>query len=117
MAVEGVEQIKTYFRRYLGQLFYSLLAPITLFVVLAPICMKAALVLLLCVPLIPVSIVAVQKITKRLLYKYWGVYSKLGDSFLENLQGLTTLKIYDPSALGSRLPPRTRFRHYHPIIS
>lgn len=95
MAVEGVEQIETYFGRYLGQLFYSLLAPITLFVVLAPICMKAALVLLLCVPLIPVSIVAVQKIAKRLLDKYWGVYSKLGDSFLENLQGLTTLKIYE----------------------
>lgn len=94
MSVEGVEQLEIYFGRYLSQLVYSLLAPITLFVVLCRVDMKSSLILLLCVPLIPLSIVAVQKIAGRLLKKYWGVYTGLGDSFLENLQGLTTLKIY-----------------------
>ena len=94
MAAEGVEQLETYFGKYLSQLFYSLLAPVTLFAVLSFISWKASLVLLVCVPLIPVSIVAVQKVAGRLLAKYWGIYTKLGDSFLENLQGLTTLKIY-----------------------
>ena len=91
---EGVEQLETYFGRYLPQLFYSLLAPVTLFVVLSFVSFKASLVLLLCVPLIPVSIMLVQKIAKKLLSKYWSIYTGLGDSFLENLQGLTTLKIY-----------------------
>lgn len=91
---EGVEQLETYFGRYLPQLFYSLLAPVTLFAVLSFVSFKASLVLLLCVPLIPVSIVMVQKIAKKLLNKYWSIYTGLGDSFLENLQGLTTLKIY-----------------------
>lgn len=94
LSVEGVEQLETYFGRYLPQFFYSLLAPITLFAVLSFISWKASLVLLVCVPLIPLSIVAVQKFAKRLLKKYWGSYTELGDSFLENLQGLTTLKIY-----------------------
>lgn len=94
MAAEGVEQLETYFGKYLSQLFYSLLAPVTLFLVLSFVSWKASLVLLICVPLIPISIVAVQKFAKRLLNKYWGIYMELGDSFLENLQGLTTLKIY-----------------------
>lgn len=94
MAAEGVEQLETYFGRYLSQLFYSLLAPVTLFCILAFIDLKASVVLLICVPLIPISIVAVQKFAKKLLHKYWGIYTELGDSFLENLQGLTTLKIY-----------------------
>ena len=94
MAAKGVEQLETYFGKYLSQLFYSLLAPVTLFAVLSFISWKASLVLLVCVPLIPVSIVAVQKVAGRLLAKYWGIYTELGDSFLENLQGLTTLKIY-----------------------
>lgn len=94
MAAEGVEQLETYFGKYLSQLFYSLLAPVTLFLVLSFVSWKTSLVLLICVPLIPVSIVAVQKFAKRLLNKYWGIYTELGDSFLENLQGLTTLKIY-----------------------
>ena len=94
MAAEGVEQLETYFGRYLSQLFYSLLAPLTLFVILSFVNLKASVVLLVCVPLIPVSIVAVQKLAKKLLNKYWGIYTELGDSFLENLQGLTTLKIY-----------------------
>ena len=94
MAAEGVEQLETYFGKYLSQLFYSLLAPVTLFVILSFVNWQASLVLLICVPLIPVSIIAVQKIAKKLLNKYWGIYTELGDSFLENLQGLTTLKIY-----------------------
>lgn len=94
LASEGVEQIDTYFARYLPQLFYSLLAPVTLFCILAPVHLRSALVLLVCVPLIPLSIVAVQKFAKKLLARYWGEYTTLGDSFLENIQGLTTLKIY-----------------------
>ena len=94
MAAEGVEQLETYFGKYLSQLFYSLLAPVTLFVILSFVNWQASLVLFVCVPLIPISIVAVQKIAKKLLNKYWGIYTELGDSFLENLQGLTTLKIY-----------------------
>lgn len=94
LAGEGVEQLETYFGAYLPQFFYAMLAPVTLFVVLAPVSVKAAVILMICVPLIPVSIVAVQKFAKKLLGKYWGRYAALGDSFLENLQGLTTLKIY-----------------------
>ena len=94
MNSEGVEQLEIYFGKYLPQLFYSLLAPLTLFLVLSRVSLKASVVLLICVPLIPLSIVVVQKIAKRLLDKYWSVYTELGDSFLENLQGLTTLKIY-----------------------
>lgn len=91
---EGVEQLETYFGKYLPQLFYSLLAPLTLFLILSRVSVKASVILLVCVPLIPVSIVVVQKIAKKLLNKYWSIYTGLGDSFLENLQGLTTLKIY-----------------------
>ncbi len=94
LASEGVEQIDTYFAKYLPQLFYSLLAPVTLFVLLVGVHARAAIILLCCVPLIPMSIVAVQKFAKKLLNKYWGEYTTLGDSFLENIQGLTTLKIY-----------------------
>lgn len=94
VAVEGVEQLEVYFGKYLPQLFYSLLAPLTLFFFLSFISLKASLILLLCVPLIPLTIMAVQKAAKKLLNKYWGIYTGLGDSFLENLQGLTTLKIY-----------------------
>ncbi len=94
MSGEGVEQLEIYFGKYLPQLIYSLAAPVTLFVVLSRISVKASLVLLVCVPLIPVSIVVIQKFAKKLLKKYWGIYTGLGDSFLENIQGLTTLKIY-----------------------
>lgn len=95
IAVDGVEQLEVYFGRFLPQLFYGLLGPLTLFVVMASISLKAALVLLVCIPLIPISIAAVMKFAKKLLSKYWGIYTNLGDSFLENLQGLTTLKIFD----------------------
>lgn len=94
VTTEGVEQLETYFGKYLPQLFYSLIAPLTLFVILGRINLKASGILLICVPLIPISIVAVQKFAKKLLNRYWSIYTGLGDSFLENLQGLTTLKIY-----------------------
>ena len=94
VAVEGVDQLETYFGSYLPQFFYAMLAPLTLFGVLSFVNFPAALVLFLCVPLIPAAIVAVQRWAKKLLSKYWGQYTALGDTFLENLQGLTTLKIY-----------------------
>ena len=94
VSTEGVEQLETYFGKYLPQLFYSLIAPLTLFAILCRVSIKTSVVLLICVPLIPISIVVVQKIAKKLLNKYWSIYTGLGDSFLENLQGLTTLKIY-----------------------
>ncbi len=94
ISTEGVDQLEIYFGKYVPQFFYSLLAPITLFFFVGTMSMKVAVTLLLCVPLIPISIVAVQKFAKKLLAKYWGSYTGLGDTFLENLQGLTTLKIY-----------------------
>ena len=94
VAVEGVDQLETYFGAYLPQFFYAMLAPVTLFAVLCRVNLPASLVLLVCVPLIPVAIAAVQTWAKKLLSKYWGQYTALGDTFLENLQGLTTLKIY-----------------------
>ena len=94
VAVEGVDQLETYFGSYLPQFFYAVLAPVTLFLVLLPVSWVSAVVLLCCVPLIPISIAAVQTWAKKLLSKYWGQYTALGDTFLENLQGLTTLKIY-----------------------
>lgn len=98
VAVEGVDQLETYFGAYLPQFFYAMLAPLTLFIVLCFVNVAAAVVLLICVPLIPVAIAAVQTWAKKLLSKYWGQYTELGDIFLENLQGLTTLKIYQADA-------------------
>lgn len=94
VAVEGVDQLETYFGAYLPQFVYAMLAPLTLFAVLSFVNLPAALVLLICVPLIPAAIAAVQTWAKKLLSRYWGQYTALGDTFLENLQGLTTLKIY-----------------------
>lgn len=94
VAVEGVDQLETYFGAYLPQFFYAMLAPLTLFVYLCFVNVPSAVVLLVCVPLIPIAIAAVQTWAKKLLSKYWGQYTALGDTFLENLQGLTTLKIY-----------------------
>lgn len=95
VAVDGVEALEVYFGRYLPQLFYSVLAPITLFAVVSFINLKVATVLILCVPLIPLSIMAFMKVAKKLLGKYWNIYTDLGDCFLENLQGLTTLKVFN----------------------
>ena len=94
VSVEGVDQLETYFGAYLPQFFYAMFAPVTLFVAMSFISVPCAVFLLVCVPLIPLTIVAVQKWAKKLLSKYWGQYTELGDSFLENVQGLTTLKIY-----------------------
>lgn len=94
LSVDGIEQLEIYYGRYLPQFLYSLIAPITLFFVVGTMSWSVSLVLLICVPLIPASIIFVQKIAKRLLKRYWGEYTQLGDDFLENIQGLTTLKIY-----------------------
>lgn len=94
VSVEGTEQLEAYFGAYLPQLCYAVLAPLTLFVCLAPLSLPPSLVLLVCVPLIPASIVAVQKLAKRTMRTYWGSYTNLGSMFLENLQGMVTLKVY-----------------------
>lgn len=113
LASEGVEQLEIYFGKYLSQFFYSLICPLTLFAILSFVNLRASAVLLVCVPLIPLSIVVVMKIAKRLLKKYWGLYAELGDSFLENLQGLTTLKIYqaDEKRSGEMDAESQKFRH------
>lgn len=102
IAVEGVDQLETYFGAYLPQFFYAMLAPLTLFIVLCFVNVPAAIVLLICVPMIPMAIVFVQKWAKKLLSKYWGQYTALGDTFLEDLQGLTTLKIYQADGYKSQ---------------
>lgn len=102
VAVEGVDQLETYFGAYLPQFFYSMLAPFTLFLVLSFVDILSALVLLVCVPMIPVTIIVIQRWAKKLLSKYWGQYTALGDTFLENLQGLTTLKIYKTDEMKHR---------------
>lgn len=113
LASEGVEQLEIYFGKYLSQFFYSLICPLTLFAILSFVNLRASAVLLVCVPLIPLSIVVVMKIAKRLLKKYWGLYAELGDSFLENLQGLTTLKIYQADEKRAREMDEEsqKFRH------
>ena len=94
-SVEGVEQLESYFGQYVPQFFYAFMAPIMLFFLFGfGGSWKVAAVLLICVPLIPGAIMMVQKIAKRILSKYWGQYTKLGSTFLENLQGMTTLKTY-----------------------
>ena len=102
VAVEGVDQLETYFGAYLSQFFYAMLAPLTLFLVLLRVNIPSAVVLFVCVPLIPAAIAAVQTWAKKLLSKYWGQYTALGDTFLENLQGLTTLKIYQADAFKNK---------------
>ena len=95
MSVEGVEKLQVYISGYLPQLFYSTLAPVTLFLVFAFVDLKIAFALLVCVPLIPLSLLFIRKIAGRMMKKHWGEYTNLGKSFLESLQGLTTLKIYN----------------------
>jgi len=92
LAGEGVEQLESYFGNYIPQFFFAMLAPLTLLIVFLPLSWLTGIVLFLCVPLIPVSIAKIQRFAKRMLGKYWDAYANLGDSFLENLQGLTTLK-------------------------
>ena len=94
LAGEGVEQLESYFGNYIPQFFFAMLAPLTLLIVFLPLSPLTGIVLFLCVPLIPVAIAKIQRFAKKMLSKYWDAYAELGDSFLENLQGLTTLKVY-----------------------
>ena len=94
VSVEGIDQLEVYFSQYVPQLFYSIISVITLFILFSIFSIKVAIVFIVCVPIIPLSIVLIQKFAKRLLSKYWNSYTNLGDTFLENIQGLTTLKIY-----------------------
>ena len=98
LAGEGVEQLESYFGNYIPQFFYAMLAPLTLLFVFLPLSPLTGIVLFLCVPLIPVTIAKIQRFAKKMLGKYWDAYAELGDSFLENLQGLTTLKVYGADA-------------------
>ena len=94
-SVEGVDQLESYFGQYVPQFFYAFLAPVTLFIMFGILgSWSVGAMLLICVPLIPGAIMTVQKIAKKLLSKYWGQYTRLGSTFLENLQGMTTLKTY-----------------------
>lgn len=95
VTVEGVEALEIYFGKYLPQFFYSMLAPITLFIFMSSISIKVALVFIICVPLIPISIITIMKLAKKILKDYWNSYANLGNTFLENLQGLTTLKVFN----------------------
>ncbi|MDR1293315.1 MAG: ABC transporter ATP-binding protein/permease, partial [Clostridiales Family XIII bacterium] len=101
-AGEGVDQIEVYFGKYLPQLFYGAIAPVTLFFLLYNTCAPAASVLLACAPLILFVTAGVARAAKKVFSKYWGVYTDLGASFLENLQGLTTLKIYGADGAAAR---------------
>lgn len=94
LAVEGVDQLEIYFTSYMPQLYYSLSSALILFALISLVSLKASLVLLVCLPLIPISIILVQKIAKKLLGNYWTSYTSLADIFLENLEGLTDLKVY-----------------------
>ena len=98
LAGEGVEQLESYFGNYIPQFFFAMLAPLTLLFVFLPLSPLTGIVLFLCVPLIPVTIARIQRFAKKMLGKYWDAYAELGDSFLENLQGLTTLKVYGADA-------------------
>ena len=94
VSMEGVEQLDLYYSNYIPQFFYAMMAPIILFCITVWIDWRVALVLLACVPLIPVSIVAVSKYAKKIFAKYWGKYTSMGDSFLDSVQGLKELKIF-----------------------
>lgn len=94
VSVEGIDQLEVYFSQYIPQLFYSIISVVTLFILFSIFSIKVAIVFIVCVPIIPLSIVLIQKFAKKLLSKYWNSYTNLGDTFLENIQGLTTLKIY-----------------------
>lgn len=98
VAMEGIEQLDLYYSSYIPQFFYAMLAPIILFFVTVGIDWRVAVVLLCCVPLIPVSIVAVSKYAKKIFAKYWGKYTSMGDSFLDSVQGLRELKIFRADA-------------------
>ena len=95
MMGEGVEQLEVYFGKYISQFIYALIAPVTLFLVLSQYNVTAATVLLVAVPLIPIVIMVVMKVARKVLDKYFQIYYGLSDTFLEKLHGMTTLKIYE----------------------
>lgn len=94
VAVEGVEQLDLYYSSYLPQFFFAMIAPVVLFLICVRIDWRTSLVLIACVPLIPVSIVAVSRYAKKIFAKYWGKYTSMGDKFLDSVQGLKELKIF-----------------------
>lgn len=98
VAMEGVEQLDLYYSVYLPQFFYAMIAPFILFCVCVWIDWRVALVLIACVPVIPLSIVAVSKYAKKVFAKYWGIYTSMGDTFLDSVQGLKELKIFKADA-------------------
>lgn len=98
VSIEGIEQLDLYYSNYIPQFFYAMVAPIILFFITVWIDWHVALVLLACVPLIPLSIVAVSKYAKKIFAKYWGKYTSMGDSFLDSVQGLKELKIFNADA-------------------
>lgn len=98
VSVEGVEQLDLYYSSYLPQFFFAMIAPVILFLICVWIDWRTALVLIACVPLIPVSIVAVSKYAKKIFVKYWGKYTSMGDKFLDSVQGLKELKIFQADA-------------------
>ena len=98
LSMEGIEQLDLYYSAYIPQFFYAMIAPIILFVVTVRINWAVALVLLACVPLIPMSIIAVSRYAKKIFAKYWGKYTSMGDSFLDSVQGLKELKIFQADA-------------------
>lgn len=98
LSMEGVEQLDLYYSAYIPQFFYAMIAPIILFIVTVRINWAVALVLLACVPLIPMSIIAVSRYAKKIFAKYWGKYTSMGDSFLDSVQGLKELKIFQADA-------------------
>lgn len=98
VSMEGIEQLDLYYSTYLPQFFFSLIAPVILFVIGAFVDVKTSLALLACVPLIPLSIVAVSKYAKRIFAKYWSKYTSMGDGFLDSVQGLKELKIFRADA-------------------
>ncbi len=94
VSMEGIEQLDLYYSSYIPQFFYAILAPVILFVVTVWIDWQVAFVLLACVPLIPISIIAVSRYAKKIFAKYWDKYTSMGDSFLDSVQGLRELKIF-----------------------
>ncbi len=94
VSLEGIEQLDLYYSTYLPQFFYAMLAPFILFFICVGLDWRTSLVLLCCVPLIPVSIIAVSKYAKKIFAKYWGKYTSMGDAFLDSVQGLKELKIF-----------------------
>lgn len=97
-AGEGIEQIQSFFELFLPQLFYAILAPVTLFFIVAPINMPTAVALLVCAPLIVLIVGMVAMRAARVFKKYWGKYTDMGSVFLDNVQGLETLKTFDADA-------------------